>query len=120
MNFKIFMLLTYRGDGRGEAGGGRWAKTLQNLSYPCPCEAQYRAAKAVCGRHGLYSYLGRNLLAKRKVIGNVIVFCLFVGFFLSFLSKNMGRQLQAVFSALKNLAMPGKFNINFFQQKAHL
>ena len=22
MNFKIFMLLTYRGDGRGEAGGG--------------------------------------------------------------------------------------------------
>ena len=61
MNFKIFMLLTYRGDGRGEAGGGRWAKTLQNLSYSCPCEAQYRAAKAVCGRHGLYSYLGRNL-----------------------------------------------------------
>ena len=41
-------------------------------------------------------------------------------FFLSFFSKNMGRQLQAVFSALKNLAMPGKFNINFFQQKAHL
>lgn len=49
-----------------------------------------------------------------------LFFCLFVGFFLSFFSKNMGRQLQAVFSALKNLAMPGKFNIYFFQQKAHL
>lgn len=67
--------------GEGRRGGGRWAKTLQNLSYPCPCEAQYRAAKAVCGRHGLYSYLGRNLLAKRKVIGNVIVFLFICWFF---------------------------------------
>lgn len=50
----------------------------------------------------------------------LLFFLLFVGFFLSFFSKNMGRQLQAVFSALKNLAMPGKFNIYFFQQKAHL